>query len=514
MKKIAINFLLMVVLLGALGATAFAANINVTIQDNFFAPNEVTVNVGDTITWTNNGAAPHTTTSGTICPIGNGKWDSGILLSGQSFSFTFTQAGTFPYFCSIHCFTGTVVVNPVVPMAPAPAGPQFFAYDPVVTPVVSTDPALAKPLAIGTLAEGGGLINLQLALPQFQVPVDIYVLIYLPTFAPNALFSLTPDLAFQNIPLDQFLQAASEGLPPAGMAPWMASVTEPVNSTLFANVPVSAFPPGEYSSFVIVTLPNDLFNFDFFSTGFAIGVPITATLTGAQEVPPVATAATATANLAVDFTSGDVNGTMVFSGLTSNSTAAHIHDGPAGSNGPIIVPFTGGAGATSGMWSVSGLLTPSQLDDLRAGLLYVNIHSADFPSGEIRAQLIFPNINITAAMSGAKEVPAVSTSADGAANLSYNINTGAVTGTLSFSGLSSNATEAHIQQGLPGANGPSIVSLTGGAGVISGTWTIPDGTVLTPAQVNGGLYVNISSVNFPLGEIRGDLFLPPGSPTP
>ncbi len=391
MKKIAINLLLMATLLCALGANAYAATVNVSIGDNFFSPNTVNVNVGDTITWTNNGFAPHTSTSGTSCPTGNGTWDSGTLSRGQSFSFTFTQAGTFPYFCSIHCFTGTVVVNPVVvPMAPIPSGPQFFVYNPVVTPVVDTNLALAKPLAIGPLAQGGSLTNVQVALPQFQVPVDIYVIIYSPTVDPNTLFNFTPSLALQGISLDQFLQATSAGLPPAGMTPWMTSVMEPVNSTLFSDFPASVYPPGEYSFFVIVTLPNNLFNYDLFATSFAIGVPITETLTGAQEVPPVATSATATANLAVDLSSGFITGTMVFSGLSSNSTAAHIHDAPAGSNGPIILPFTGGSGAASGMWSISGVLTPSQLTDLSAGLLYVNIHSVDFPSGEIRAQLIIP----------------------------------------------------------------------------------------------------------------------------
>lgn len=141
---------------------------------------------------------------------------------------------------------------------------------------------------------------------------------------------------------------------------------------------------------MIVSRPNDLFDFDLFATDFAIGVPIAETLSGAQEVPPVNTTATATANLGVDFNSGEIIGTMVFSGLSSNATAAHVHDAPAGSNGPIILPFTGGAGTTSGTWFLSGVLTPSQLTDLSAGLLYVNIHSENFPNGEIRAQLILP----------------------------------------------------------------------------------------------------------------------------
>ena len=88
-----------------------AVTVDISIGDFFFAPASVTVNVGDTIRWTNNGAAPHTTTSGTS-PTGDGKWASPLMSSGESFSFTFTQAGAFPYFCAVHPFmVGTVAVQ-------------------------------------------------------------------------------------------------------------------------------------------------------------------------------------------------------------------------------------------------------------------------------------------------------------------------------------------------------------------------------------------------------------------
>ncbi|MDH3436009.1 MAG: Ig-like domain-containing protein [Betaproteobacteria bacterium] len=86
--------------------------VDVSIGDNFFTPQSITIKVGDTVRWTNNGAALHTTTSGTS-PTANGIWGSAILASGESFSFTFTQAGIFPYFCSVHpgIMTGTVTVQ-------------------------------------------------------------------------------------------------------------------------------------------------------------------------------------------------------------------------------------------------------------------------------------------------------------------------------------------------------------------------------------------------------------------
>lgn len=105
-------------------------------------------------------------------------------------------------------------------------------------------------------------------MPQFAVPVDIYVIGFSSTLAPDTIFNVTPVLAFQPISLQQFLNEAAAGIPPAGMVPWMASVMAPVNSMLFTNVPSSALVPGQYSFFVLVTLPINLFNYDLFETDF------------------------------------------------------------------------------------------------------------------------------------------------------------------------------------------------------------------------------------------------------
>lgn len=89
------------------------ATVNVSLGDDFFSPKDLTVNVGDTVLWTNNGGNVHTVTSGSGCNR-DGIWDSGNLSPGQTFSFTFTTAGTFPYNCQIHCgfgMVGTVTVN-------------------------------------------------------------------------------------------------------------------------------------------------------------------------------------------------------------------------------------------------------------------------------------------------------------------------------------------------------------------------------------------------------------------
>jgi plastocyanin len=85
-------------------APVLAADQAVTIEGFAFSPGTVTVNVGDSVTWTNNDSAAHTAT-------GSG-FDTGNIANGASDSVTFQSAGTFDYACSIHLqMTGTVVVR-------------------------------------------------------------------------------------------------------------------------------------------------------------------------------------------------------------------------------------------------------------------------------------------------------------------------------------------------------------------------------------------------------------------
>jgi plastocyanin len=109
----------------------------VQIADFAFAPGSTTVRVGDTITWTNRGPSGHSATAR------DGSFDTGILSKGQSASHTFTQAGTFAYFCKIHPFMhGTIVVLAAspVPASPAPI-PAVPSSSPPTTPSLggSTD---------------------------------------------------------------------------------------------------------------------------------------------------------------------------------------------------------------------------------------------------------------------------------------------------------------------------------------------------------------------------------------
>lgn len=109
----------------------------------------------------------------------------------------------------------------------------------------------------------------------------------------------------------------------------------------------------------------------------------TVTLSGANEVPAVATSATGTATVTIrpDHT---VSVKESVSGMTP--TASHIHQGAAGANGPVIVPFVK-TGDNSFASPENAKLTEAQYEAFKAGNLYVNVHSAAHPGGEIRAQL-------------------------------------------------------------------------------------------------------------------------------
>ncbi|MBU6456876.1 MAG: cupredoxin family copper-binding protein [Bradyrhizobium sp.] len=84
---------------------ARADQLKVTIDNFTFAPAEFKVKVGDTVTWTNHDDIPHTVVSA-------GKFRSKALDTDDTFSFTFTAAGEYRYFCSLHPhMTGTIKVE-------------------------------------------------------------------------------------------------------------------------------------------------------------------------------------------------------------------------------------------------------------------------------------------------------------------------------------------------------------------------------------------------------------------
>ena len=106
-------------------------------------------------------------------------------------------------------------------------------------------------------------------------------------------------------------------------------------------------------------------------------------LSGKNEVPAVDTMATGSGTVTIK-DDRSVSASITVTGMTA--TAAHIHEAADGANGPVIVPFTKTGDNTFGAPD-GAKLTEAQYASYKAGNLYVNVHSAKSPGGEVRAQL-------------------------------------------------------------------------------------------------------------------------------
>jgi len=129
---------------------ARAATANVSVEDNAFAPVNITVNVGDTVEWTWAGANPHSVTAD------DGSFDSNPppanFQTSGSFSHTFTAPGTYRYYCRVHgAPNGVGMSGTITVQAPAPTA-TATAVAPTVTAAAPTATNTAAPTTTGTPA--------------------------------------------------------------------------------------------------------------------------------------------------------------------------------------------------------------------------------------------------------------------------------------------------------------------------------------------------------------------------
>ena len=106
-------------------------------------------------------------------------------------------------------------------------------------------------------------------------------------------------------------------------------------------------------------------------------------LSAQNEVPPNASTGSGMAKVELD--GNTIKWNITYSGMTGPVTAGHFH-GPAlpGANAGVVVPF---AGPLASPIIGSATLTPAQVDQVKQGLWYVNLHTAAHPGGEIRGQV-------------------------------------------------------------------------------------------------------------------------------
>jgi len=229
-------------------------------------------------------------------------------------------------------------------------------------------------------------------------------------------------------------------------------------------------------------------------------------LSGEEEVPGVDSAGTAQADITVNLVSGAISGMLTVNGITPS--AAHIHDGFAGSTGGVVIGLDQDA-ANAGLFTVppGASFDAAGIDRLLAGGLYVNVHSAALPSGELRGQLLPEDFVLTFTdLDGFAAVPPVDSAASGRAAVTLNEVTGAIVVQANVEGLD-DATQAHVHEAYAGVTGPVLVGLSQD-GADAGRWFVEDGDLNAAgleAYSAGRLYVNVHSAAHPGGELRGQV---------
>jgi plastocyanin len=203
----------------------FAAIRNVTVGANgnlLFAPNDLTINVGDTVRWTW-AFSFHSTTSTTVqngCNP-NGIWDSGVKDQGDTFDFTFDSVGNFPYKCTPHCSMGMTGII------------RVSSFNISCTPNPVTVDIGDSGTATCTISSVNG----------FHAPVDLNI----SGLPAGVTFSFNPDPATppQNSSVDSTLTLTVGAAVPPGSYPFTVSgknddLTQTFDMTL--NVPVPPMP--------------------------------------------------------------------------------------------------------------------------------------------------------------------------------------------------------------------------------------------------------------------------------
>ncbi len=227
-------------------------------------------------------------------------------------------------------------------------------------------------------------------------------------------------------------------------------------------------------------------------------------LQGSQQVPPITTNAQGWVVASLSKNKETVNVWAVFRGLSGVATAAHFHKAAMGMSGGVEANLSTNI---SGNTIVATLPAATFADDLIAGNIYLNIHTAAFPNGELRAQMMLSDrLNFVSWVDAAQAVPPTSVVGKGIGlyrvnaamdSLWYNVIIDSTTGVI---------TAAHLHDAPKGSSGGVIINLSSG---INGNMITGVATGLSKANLTkimkGNAYINVHTAANASGEVRGQL---------
>lgn len=232
-------------------------------------------------------------------------------------------------------------------------------------------------------------------------------------------------------------------------------------------------------------------------------------LRGEQETPPVSSPA-----------SGGCLATLTGTTLAITcvhdvvgATILHIHRGAAGVAGPIVFDLGDPASPVSAAWTG---MTPADIADALAGDLYVNIHTAGRPAGEIRGQIVQAVDVVAFGLDGAQFVPASSSGATGTCTADLSNANPPASLAINCTHSVPAPVEAHLHQAPFGQNGPVVFAFASAASPVSEP-SVPLTAVQVAAYAAAFLYLEVhgdeTSEGAPATSIRGQIGAPPAGAT-
>ncbi len=252
-------------------------------------------------------------------------------------------------------------------------------------------------------------------------------------------------------------------------------------------------------------------------------VELRATINAAQENPATASEATGSAIMFYNVATSTFDLMISLRGMTNTASASHLHEGAAGANGGVVTNL----GAEAVYTRSGSTLTATWRDikhggtalTLLKGGVYFNIHSAQFPGGEVRGQLIARPVRLYASMTVAQEqaafpaVALVGLNDFGGAVMMYDPTTNQLSLRSSVFNFNNVLSNSHVHEGAAGVSGGVAHNLGNNAnagiysnvsGAIQGAF---DGPYLgDPVKLlSGGAYLNYHSTTFSGGELRGQI---------
>ena len=263
-----------------------------------------------------------------------------------------------------------------------------------------------------------------------------------------------------------------------------------LNGETYFNVHSAAHPAGELRGQV---LPIDV-------------TLVMATPNGLEQVPePVASDGFARGAMTVG---PDAVAQVHFTKSNIELLAAHIHEGSAGTNGGVIIPMEGAPDGAH--WFASDIpLTEEMLTSLHEGRLYFNLHTADHPPGELRGQIIPEGYKLRVSLmypSGVVADSPVAASSRGVSAVTLRMTDGTFDIHVNTTDIDL-ATAVHIHAGPAGENGAVIAELS--QDPLNDRHWFAENESFTSEQLmmflDHELYVDVHTLNYPDGEIRGQL---------